>query len=327
MSIDVSVIIPTYNRLWCLSKAIDSCRHTKCQTEIIVVDDGSTDGTWEWLITQKDVIAIRQSNQGQPWAINKGTSVARGQYIRFLDSDDLLCPDIIDKQLEVAIATGAELVYSRVDIMFYASRETRQNSELLLWDDFLLAQLTEGYSGHFLGMLFCRKLIEKVPRRPDFAYREDRIFLLEVGLLAPKLAYVPGCAGYWVQHEKQMQSNYKGMKAIVANWQHLNIFKRIFTELVQRNELTLHHCKAASQGLWTLAHWIAYTHLDEACEVVDWIYRLEPNFVPPNTGLLGKLYKRLGFRKTEYLLKLRRIILNVFYITPKSKIHNFPFLN
>jgi len=323
MRVDVSVIIPTYNRLWCLPKAVESCRNTQCQAEIIVVDDGSTDGTWEWLETQRDVVAIRQPNQGQPWAINRGTAIARGQYIRFLDSDDFLCPDTIDKQFEAAIATGADLIYSRVDTMYYPSGKIIQHSELPSWDDFLVVQLSEGYSSHFLGMLFHCHLIKKVPRRPDFAYREDRMFLLEVGLLNPKLAHVTGCAGYWVQHKQQMQSNYRNMKAVVANWQHLNIFKRILGELTQRNELTLHYRKVASRGLWSLAHLIAYTHLDEACEVAEWIYGLDPDFHPPNPGLLGKLYKHLGFRNTEKILHLRRSLLAPFRLKSELKIHDF----
>jgi len=110
---DVSVIIPTYNRLWCLAKAIDSCRNTKCQTEIIVVDDGSTDGTWDWLQKQEGLIAIRQENQGQTYAINNGFSVAKGKYIRFLDSDDYLCEGIIDKQYQKAIETDLERLIIR----------------------------------------------------------------------------------------------------------------------------------------------------------------------------------------------------------------------
>ena len=57
---DLSIIIPTYNRLWALPKAVDSCFSEGCKVEIVVVDDGSTDGTWEWLQNRKDVVSIRQ---------------------------------------------------------------------------------------------------------------------------------------------------------------------------------------------------------------------------------------------------------------------------
>jgi glycosyltransferase involved in cell wall biosynthesis len=323
MEIDVSIIIPTYNRLWCLPRTIESCRHNLCRTEIIVIDDGSTDGTWEWLQSQIDIIAAKQPNQGQTWAINKGTSIARGQYLRFLDSDDLLCEGIIDKQFQAAIKTGADLVYSRVDRLNYQSGEIIESPDLPVWEDFLLAQLSVGYSGHFLGMLFHCNLVKQVPRRPDFSYREDRMFLLEVGLLKPKLSYVIGCAGYWVQHQSQMQSNYQGMKLVVANWQHLQIFKRILGDLEGRNELTIEHRKAATKGLWVLAHWIAIEYLDEACEIVEWVYQLDPDFQPPSSGISAQLYKKLGFYRTEKIMNLRRSILKMFKGLASFPVKNF----
>ena len=310
---DVSVIIPTYNRFWCLPKAIASCENTECNTEIIVVDDGSTDGTWEWLENQKkneNLVILKQKNQGQTWAINYGTSIARGEYIRFLDSDDFLCPGIIDKQLEKARHCKAQLVYSRVDTLFNKAGKIVEYPDPL-WSDFLEVQLGNQYGRHFLGMLFHRTLVEKVPRRPDFAYREDRMFLLEVGLLEPKIAQVPGCAGYWVQHNQQMQANYRGLKSVATNWQHFNIYKRILGELEKQEKLTQQRARSACSILWTLAHWIAYTHLDEACDVVSWIYELDPEFQPPNPGLLGKMYSKIGFENTERVLKLRRILLKL----------------
>src|SRR5262249_21171634 len=134
-----------------------------------------------------------QPNQGQPWAVNRGTAAATGRYVRFLDSDDFLSPGAIDRQFDTAMKTGADLVYSRVDTFLEESKEVVENPETPLWDDFLAVQLGEGYGSHFLGMLFGRELVGQVPRRPEFAYREDRMFLLEVGLLHPKLACVPGC--------------------------------------------------------------------------------------------------------------------------------------
>lgn len=308
--IGVSVIIPTFNRLWSLPRAIDSCRGVKkCQSEIIVIDDGSTDGTWEWLQAQPDIKAFRQPNQGQTWAINNGFMRASGRYIRFLDSDDFLRPGFIDLQFEEAERSEADLVYSRVDLFLESSGEIREFQDPPLWDDFTAVQLGEGYGSHFLGMLFKRELIERIPRRPDFASREDRMFLLEVALSNPRIALVPGCAGCWVQHDSQMQGNYSGMRSVVSNWQHLAIYRRILDELERRGELTIRRKRAAIGVLWPLAHRIAHTHLSDANDVVRWIYKLDPHFQPPESALLGQLYRRLGFRVTERLLGIRRLIL------------------
>ncbi|MDB5287592.1 MAG: hypothetical protein JWR05_2541 [Mucilaginibacter sp.] len=306
--VDVSVIIPTYNRLWCLPRAINSCRNTNCQTEIIVVDDGSTDGTWEWLQLQKDIVAVWQENQGQTYAINKGVTLAKGKYIRFLDSDDFLYNNAIDEQYKKAIATGAELICSRVDSYDEATGEVLVAPDLNNWNDFLEIQLGNGYGSHFLGMLFHRQLIEQVPRRPDFAFREDRMFLLEIGLLNPVLAIVEICAGCWVKHSNQMQGNYSGLKSQVVNWQHLQIFKKTLQKLQSQNRLHLKYKKAACTILWPLAHWIAKYDIKEAFEVVKWIYELDPNFIIPEKGILGLMYKRLGFKLTEHTLHIRRLI-------------------
>lgn len=86
-----SVIIPTYNRLPFLKKAIDSVFDQKFSDfEIIVVDDGSSDGTWDWLQFQRNrVIALKQINSGPGAARNLAASHARGEYLAFIDSDDI----------------------------------------------------------------------------------------------------------------------------------------------------------------------------------------------------------------------------------------------
>jgi glycosyltransferase involved in cell wall biosynthesis len=152
--IDISIIIPTYNRLWCLPRAIESCRGTNCKTEIIVVDDGSTDGTWEWLQQQPGLIILYQKNQGQTYAINNGLSYATGKYVRFLDSDDFLVKEMIDKQFFNAEAQQADLVYSGVDLYHEESKKITKSPELEPWDDFLEVQLGNGNGSHFLGC-FC----------------------------------------------------------------------------------------------------------------------------------------------------------------------------
>jgi glycosyltransferase involved in cell wall biosynthesis len=306
--VDVSIIIPTFNRLWCLPRAINSCRNTNCKIEIIVVDDGSTDGTSEWLVEQKELIFVTQKNMGQTYAINHGYSISSGKFIRFLDSDDFLEEGIIDKQFNKAVETGADLIYSRVDEYDESRGIVKKFPDLIPWDDFIEIQLSNRYGSHFLGMLFNKWLIEKVPRRPDYALREDRMFLLEIGLLNPKIAMVEGCAGYWVQHSQQMQRNYNGLRSQVANWQHLNIYKYILHELEKLEKLNEARKEAACTVLWPLAHWIAKNDIKEAKTLIEWIFELNPKFEIPEKGILKLMYRLLGFIRTEKILNIRRAI-------------------
>jgi len=97
-----SVIIPTYNRSNFLKHAIDSVLQQSFQDfELIIVDDGSTDGTEELVGELKDsrLVYHHQSNQGVAQARNQGVQLAKGGWIAFLDSDDRWTP----KKLEAAV--------------------------------------------------------------------------------------------------------------------------------------------------------------------------------------------------------------------------------
>ncbi len=98
----VSVIIPTYNRRAYVQEAIDSVlAQTYTDYEIIVIDDGSTDGTGEALRERygDKIIYEWQENQGESVARNRGIALAQGEYIAFLDSDDLWLPEKLEKQV------------------------------------------------------------------------------------------------------------------------------------------------------------------------------------------------------------------------------------
>lgn len=98
----ISIIIPAYNRGWIIKEAIDSVLAQIFDNfELIVVDDGSTDNTLEVLSTYRDKIkVIKQNNRGVSAARNKGIISSAGNYIAFLDSDDLWLPGKLKKQFE-----------------------------------------------------------------------------------------------------------------------------------------------------------------------------------------------------------------------------------
>ncbi|MCK4529078.1 glycosyltransferase, partial [candidate division WOR-3 bacterium] len=100
----VSVIIPTYNRVHLIGRAIQSVLEQSYQDfEIIVVDDASTDNTGEVVRSLKDerIRYIRhEKNKGAAAARNTGIKVARGEYIAFQDSDDEWLPEKLEKQMK-----------------------------------------------------------------------------------------------------------------------------------------------------------------------------------------------------------------------------------
>lgn len=100
----VSVIIPTYNRLLTLQRAIESVYAQDYPVlEIIVVNDRSTDGTEEYLSTNPRVSVItNERNLGAQGSRNRGIAAARGEFVAFLDSDDIWKPEKL--RLQVAAA-------------------------------------------------------------------------------------------------------------------------------------------------------------------------------------------------------------------------------
>ena len=98
---NISVVIPSYNRKDFLKRSIDSAiNQTKKPLEIIVVDDGSTDGTETMIKSDYDFVKfIKQKNKGVSAARNIGIKVSIGEWICFLDSDDEWKKDKLEKQI------------------------------------------------------------------------------------------------------------------------------------------------------------------------------------------------------------------------------------
>ena len=108
-----SVVVTAFDRLTYLKKALASVRaQTLADYELIVVDDGSRDGTWEWLKTVRGAAAVRhRRNRGVAAARNTGLSRCRGRLVAMLDSDDLWRPGFLAAMAQALSRPGTQAAF------------------------------------------------------------------------------------------------------------------------------------------------------------------------------------------------------------------------
>jgi len=196
--ISVSVIIPTYNRARCVGEAIDSVLVQEPPAdEVIVVDDGSTDATSAVLAAYGDrITVIRQDNAGAAAARNTGLAHACGDWIAFLDSDDLWLPGRMARlHRDLGAGENEDIVLHVADLRMTGEGYDERLFNLRGWE--IPAGETETVSDPFAramsGVSPCssavrREIAEKVGGFPaSFPVGEDIYFFSAVALAGPAL--------------------------------------------------------------------------------------------------------------------------------------------
>lgn len=205
----VSVVIPTYNRAQQTIAAIESVlSQTYPNLEIIVVDDGSTDGSDEAIqrfISQRTsgchrVFFYTQRNQGASVARNTGIAKAQGDYIAFLDSDDVWVPEKLEWQVQAldqlkneccACVTDARLVNnSGMDIGSFRVLG-RDYEQIIGIDRGATISLAQSFCGFWISSLLVRAdTIRQIGGLcPDISFVEDRDLHFRLSLVT-SIAYV-----------------------------------------------------------------------------------------------------------------------------------------
>lgn len=166
----VSILIPSYNAESWLADTLESALGQTWQNrEIIVVDDGSKDRS---VAIARDYVTrgvqlLVQPNRGASAARNTAFRASRGEWIQFLDADDLLAPDKIERQMSLAAKTGPEFVLSARWTRFTRSTaDARHAPEPLCRDSdpisWMIVKLGDGAMMHPAAWLSSRALIDRV---------------------------------------------------------------------------------------------------------------------------------------------------------------------
>lgn len=208
--LDLSVIVPCYNVEDYVTECIESILHqeTKYEFELVIVDDGSTDHTskiLEQFKEEKRVNLIRKENAGIGAARNTGLRSAKGRYVMFVDSDDILLPNTIQRLLEEAKNGAYDIVSGNYQYLFENGKTTDvrylSNKEYFLDlqenPDFVLK-----IDGVTCTKIYKRELWDQI-LFPENIHFEDTVLRMTVFRKARYYRHIP-FVGY--QYRKQNHS-------------------------------------------------------------------------------------------------------------------------
>jgi len=200
---DVSIIVPVYNNELYIKQCIESLIHqeTKVKYEIIAINDGSTDKSLEVLNNYKDQITvIDKKNSGPGDTRNLGLSKSKGKYLMFVDSDDYVASNFVDKMYNKIIQTQADIVICdfyrvhRDDTITYLNK----GKEGVYTKDHMNEALLMDF--HSCNKIFTRDVIGSL-KYPKGMFYEDVVFISEVILNASKVVKINDPLYYYRDNE------------------------------------------------------------------------------------------------------------------------------
>lgn len=181
----VSVIIVVYNGEEYIEEAIESVlNQTYKDIELVIADDGSTDSTRKIVEKYEDVVYVYQENKGEGSARNLGIEASKGEYLAFLDADDLYEPDKIEKQLKILLENNdIDVVYNDLKVVdenlnylnILKSEGVYEKREDLL-ANIIYRQVIQGP----ICMMMRRKCIKDIKWSEDLVYTVDYEYVMKL---------------------------------------------------------------------------------------------------------------------------------------------------
>lgn len=200
----ISVIIPVYNAETTIERCLSSLIEYESDVEIVCVDDGSSDNTYnilkEYECKRKNMVVISQGNQGPSVARNCGLKVAKSEYIMFCDSDDKYDKNVIPNMLNIITKDYDYIVFKRANC--YANGNIIQNNQksgrkeiFKTWHDYLNEDFIQSnHSVAVINKVYKKSIIDTydIWFDPQLELSEDFMF---------NLLYIPRCESFYENND------------------------------------------------------------------------------------------------------------------------------
>lgn len=305
----ISVVIPCYNVERFLAETVESVlRQTLTDYEIILIDDGSTDSTAEVIKSfGSRVTAEFGPNRGASVARNQGTQLAQGNFIQYLDADDLLRPDALERRVNALEASSADVAYSdwqRLEenekgeflagaVIARKIEDVHPDPEIALFTDFWAPPA---------ALLYRRQIVNAIGSwNESLPIIQDARFLLDAALRGAKFVYVPGVGADYRVHKSNSLSKRNPLRFVEDVYRNACQVEAFWKA---NGGLTKKRCYALAKVYSYTARCLFITEQDLFKENLHRLYQVEPGFRPSKPKIAGIASTLLGNQGAAILLKL-----------------------
>jgi glycosyltransferase involved in cell wall biosynthesis len=304
----VSVVIPCHNAERWVGEAIDSCLgQTYRRVEIVVVDDGSTDRSAAILRSYGEQIhLVCGPHRGGNHARNQGFAHSQGEYIQFLDADDYLLPEKIQRQVAFLEESGADAVYGDWRHRFHEPDGSSHLGEVQnpgQQSDLLEALLVGWWVAPCALLLRRQAVLDAGGWDETLSAGQDRDFVTTLALNGADIRYQPGCYSVYRRY-----GNVTVSTADPVRWltNHERVLVKAERKLEATDRLLPRYRCALAASYFRLAR--DYYDLDRATykQFLAKTLALWPNFRPGQSPLYNTACWLFGFAFADRLASYKR---------------------
>ena len=311
----VSILIPLYNSEKYISMTIENCLNQRHgNIEIIIVDDGSTDRSAEiaegYAVRYDNVKLYRQKNSGAPRARNLAFAKSKGEYIQYLDADDLMSENKISAQIEIAKTYNyaPDIIFSSKFSYFKKSIEDAKYFKQTIDKSYKsgIDWLTDSWSGGgfgvVMGWLTHRKLIQKAGKWDETLKKnQDGEFFSRVLLNAKRVIMTDNTMVYYRRTGSHSISASRSEESVYSVLQSLKKYEK---NIEKSNNKQLNEALAIMYANFVKEHYGIHTHIVKEAEKEIGKLGFDINKLPYR-GKFGYLVSRMGFHNA---VKIYRVL-------------------
>jgi len=258
----ISIIVPVYNVGRYLTKCLDSIlMQTVTDWECVLVDDGSTDESGhicdEYAAADSRFVVVHKKNEGVALARLTGFEHSKGEYITFIDADDYVSPEYLEKLVKPILEKDADMV--SCDYLIVESNESIREPRAKLNGEFEKEQIKDFIEKHYFydketkgyGMtcFLCTKMVKRIFVEDGLKnglglwFGEDQISMFHMLIHCHRLSLISDRLYYYVRHDGQATRKYNH-----SLWESINQTLEEYRKLCE--SIGLNHCLGLRKRTW-----------------------------------------------------------------------------